>query len=52
MSWEKWVLLGLLAYAVLVTVIAIGKPRQPISNGVAACTLVIAAVQAVLVVLS
>lgn len=41
MSWEKWVLVAFQAYAVFGVVLNIGKPRKPISNGLAAAALVI-----------
>jgi hypothetical protein len=34
----KWGMVGLMAFAALMTIMAVNKPRQPLTGGVAATT--------------
>lgn len=41
MNAYKWIVVGWLAFSVLMTVTMVGKPRQPLSGNIAAATIVI-----------
>lgn len=50
MTWEKWVLLGILLFSSMMVILTIGKPRQPITPGMALVILLVNAGFAALVV--
>lgn len=50
MSWEKWVLIALSAWSVLMTISMIGKPRKPIDPSLAIAALVLQGAVVALVV--
>ncbi len=49
MQWQAWVLIVWYAVAALLTVTLIGKPREPITHGVAVASLIACAIQFYLV---
>jgi hypothetical protein len=43
-QFAKWGMVGLMAFAALMTIVAVGKPRKPLTGGVAATTVAMQAV--------
>lgn len=41
MTWILWVVVALLAFGTVVSITQVGKPREPVTPGVAATTVVI-----------
>jgi hypothetical protein len=51
-NWEKWVLVSVLGFSILMSIILIDKPRKPMTPGMAVANLVVNGALIVLVVLA
>ncbi len=52
LTWPKYVLLGLMLVSLLASAITVGKPREPISGGTFAVTILLTLSMAWLVVIA